>query len=825
MKKFILSSCVFCLACMPVWATINIGGVERQVDTLEYRKIGPGIMYARMNFPEYPLNVYTMTIDLKNQHNTIETFQANEHAGSTEAMTGAYTRLSSPGHQSIGSVNGNFWILSAIQQYDERLNGQPHSGCIRNGEMVTDPNGWNRGRGSADELLQEIGFAAIDKDKKIWVDDMGFDGKVTYKGSSYSISEVNRVRNENELIFYNSYSGKTMTDIDGTDVFIKPVDGQSWNVNENVECVVTRIEKGVGGHALEAGESALSGNGQTFLNAIAVGEKLTVNMGVYTLTDKIRPEITQLVTGNALVMRNGVLTPRNNNEEYNSQVYSRTGIGMSQDGNTVYLIVIDKVGGSKGTNTETMCQILQHSGAWNIASMDAGGSAQMMIRGALVNAPADGKERPVANGWMVFSTAPADNELKTLEFDSYKLEVPTYSSFIPRILGYNQYGVLVEETLQDFTLSCDPALGMISENGRRFSASGNATSGYLTVTSPNGATGKKLVSIVAATGRMKNDSVLADKEHPYSIEVVSKAGANEFLYDPSALSWQIDDPKICKIENGMLSGLSNGTTNVTGTLGEFTGRMKVNVEIPTDAVIPADDMTGWTIKAVSSITDGRITAVGAGQGTVDFTYKSGRAPYIEMDKDLVFYSLPDTVRLVINSTIPLLKIQIAVNANGKKPTYIDAGTTGVPVGEDYLVSIPVSSIVDVNNRGDYPAQLTFIKYMIDTKATNDKAYKIAIKEFSLVYNDYLSGIDKITRSESLLVSPNPVKDGIVRIMSDKDLFSARFELYDQSGKLALNGQVGADNYISVSQMESGLFFLKIFDEQIIYVTKLIINSK
>ncbi|MFQ7039786.1 MAG: hypothetical protein ACLRRG_04375 [Barnesiella sp.] len=52
--------------------------------TLEYRKVGPGVTYVRMNFPEYPLKVYTMTIDLKNQYNSIETFQGNDHAGSTE---------------------------------------------------------------------------------------------------------------------------------------------------------------------------------------------------------------------------------------------------------------------------------------------------------------------------------------------------------------------------------------------------------------------------------------------------------------------------------------------------------------------------------------------------------------------------------------------------------------------------------------------------------------------------------------------------------------------------------------------------------------------
>ena len=824
MKKFILSSCVFWLASMPLWATINIGGVERQVDTLEYRKVGPGVTYVRMNFPEYPLNVYTMTIDLKNQYNSIETFQGNDHAGSTEAMTSAYNRLSSPGHQSIGSINGNFWIMSSVQGYDMRLNGQPHSGCIRNNEIVTEPNGWNRGRATNPvDLLQEIGFAVIDKNKKIWIDDMGFDGKVIYKGTSYGISEVNRIRNENELVFYNSYSGKTMTDIDGTDVFIKLADGQSWGVNEDVRCIVTRIEKGVGGHDLQTGEYALSGNNKEFLNAMAVGDEVIINMGIYTLTDQLRPYATQMVTGNALVMREGELTVRNNNEEYNSQTYSRTGIGMSQDGNTVYLIVIDKVGGSKGTNTETMCQILKHAGAWNVTSMDAGGSAQMMLRGALVNNPADGKERAVANGWMVFSTAPEDKELKSLEFDTYNLEVPVYASFIPQILGYNQYGVLVDENVSDFTLSCDPSLGTISENGKRFTASSKAVNGYLTATSGNGATVRKLVTIVDASGRMKNDSVIADNAHPYSIEVVSKIGKNEFLYNPSALSWKIENPEICKIEEGVLTGLKNGSTEVSGSLGDFTGQMKVRVEIPSEATIPVDDMTGWTMKSVSSITDLSLEPKGGGQGILGFTYKSGRAPYVEMDKKILLYSLPDTLKLVINSEIPLLKVQIAVGANGKNTQYLEFGTDGIPEGVDYPVNIPLSSIVDEQNRGDYPARIEYIKYMINTKATNGRAYKIQIKDFSLVYKDYISGVERVQSPGLLGIYPNPVEGGSVRLLSDTDLCGSRLELYDQSGKLVLNGFVTEGNFVSVKDISSGLYILKISTQNDIKITKLLIK--
>ena len=52
----------------------------------------------------------------------------------------------------------------------------------------------------------------------------------------------------------------------------------------------------------------------------------------------------------------------------------------------------------------------------------------------------------------------------------------------------------------------------------------------------------------------------------YPIEVVSKVGFDSFVTDPSRLDWTVADPEIVKVENGVLKGLKNGTTTVTGRL-------------------------------------------------------------------------------------------------------------------------------------------------------------------------------------------------------------------------------------------------------------------
>lgn len=84
----------------------------------------------------------------------------------------------------------------------------------------------------------------------------------------------------------------------------------------------------------------------------------------------------------------------------------RSAIGYTEDG-VVYLLVCDgrKTFGAAGMTYKEMGLIFQTLGCSGAANLDGGGSAQMLIRHPVANvyqirnSPADGKERPVINGW------------------------------------------------------------------------------------------------------------------------------------------------------------------------------------------------------------------------------------------------------------------------------------------------------------------------------------------------------------------------------------------------------------------------------------------
>ena len=807
---------------------IDILGVNRKIDTLEHRVVGPGIVYTRFVLPELPLAGYMLTVDLSNPYNFLETFQAHNQVGRTEAMTAAYHRLMGERRTTIAGVNANFWIVAGQGEPAELL-GVPHSGSIRSGEMVTDPNNWNRGRGGGDI---DIGFAMLDAANRMWIDDIKFSGTVKIAGAGeHSISRINRIRGENELVFFNSYLGNqpTRTDNTGIEVFIKPISGQSWAVNQEVEVEVVRIIANQGRNLLQDGESVLSGAGtaRIFLENLSVGDRLTVNMGITTITDNQQPLVKQLVTGNALVMKNGELTHRNFNEDYNTMIQPRTGIGSSADGKTLYLIVIDgRSPHSPGASTATMSGILKAAGASNAVSLDGGGSAQMMLKGGIVSRPSDGRERPVANGWFLFHSAPEDDVVTKIRFGDRVSQVPSYSMYRPHILGYNQFDVLVNENVANFTITVSENIGYVSEDGF-FVAAGFGT-GTLTV-EYNGSLISRQISVVPGVISLALESVLIDNRTGYAIEVFSTFGNERRLVPPQLLTWKIEDNEICTIENGVLKGLKNGTTTITGTLGDFEASMQVRVEIPESAVMRASgtELENWTMTAnrypTAVLNEENLPENWDTGIAVNFTHQSGVAPSIVLRNSIPFFGLPDTVKIVLNiGDIALANtnpVSVALRANNSTQNVLHR-PTNLPANQDFSIVMAMDDMFDTADRAVYPIWFENINFNIRTGGmTIGRAYTLAVKEIRLVFAGFLqTNIPIVNARPSFFVFPNPAAHGMLNlVLSENTGQTVRTEIFNLQGQLVSSEThgtfSGAPLSLSIHNLPAGTYLLRVFENE------------
>ena len=116
---------------------------------------------------------------------------------------------------------------------------------------------------------------------------------------------------------------------------------------------------------------------------------------------------------------------------------------------------------------------------------------------------------------------------------------------------------------------------------------------------------------------------------------------------------------------------------------------------------------GWTLKGA-----GAKNLVLDENGNLSFTYNSNRAPYIQLSKDITFYSLPDSISLTFTSSLPLQMVQIDVrNTVLNKLNYLEFGkNTGFEANQEYTLNFDLNAMGGLDNLLTYPLSLHTIKF-------------------------------------------------------------------------------------------------------------------
>ena len=759
MKHFTLLACILCsISLFAQHGTINIQTnldstaiKQYSIDTLESYQVGPGVIYTRFDITVKTNDIrhcYIYEVDLTNPYNTVEESHSTT-MGNTERMVDAHKRLDAPEHRSIGSVNCNFWIVATQDegQYNG-LTGVPCTGQVRNGKIGTNITNWNIGHGEPDPVLgrkQDIGYLMIDADKKAHIDQFSWDTHLAIGDQAMPISEVNRNRSnpsDNEVVMFNSDMGtkSTLTKEDinkrlGTDLpmieLVVKLE-QDWAMNQHLFAEVVSINY-TGGTKIQDGYAVFRGRGtgKTFLETAKVGDRVQFIMGMYESLSGERPNIKQLSAGNCYVLREGRLTNRNWNEDYNNKNYPRTGFGVSKDHNTLWLMVMEK----PGMYTHEMASILRHFGAWEAAGADGGGSAQFNLGGQILNPTTEGQPRAVGNSIFVFSTAPDDNVVTEMRTQATFMRLPKYASIKPDFLGYNQYGMLIDTKLPGVKLSCAPETGYITEDGY-FVCLG---SGILTATYDKASLPIQIILVDEASPIMRLDSILISNHTNYEIEILGSVDNKNFAILPAAVDWTIDDPTICQIdENGILTGLKNGSTNIHGTLGKNKFHQYVQVQTVNESSILWENMVEvderWTLKASSSSWKTDIKTDADGKAYLYMNYNGGRVVQLSLTADTVLYSTPKHLELKFTpqgNLITRLDFGLVTN-NG-----IDGNYACVDITPDQPMSININLDSLFNVKDDiaiYPIKLKNISFSLDKNA-DKKEYNIPFEGIYLHYGE------------------------------------------------------------------------------------------
>ena len=733
MKKHLLLLITLVFTSLLNVNAITLNGVEFVTDTLSCFSPGPGAMYYQLRMLRardrgVRLDCWLMKVDTKNPYVTVEEVLSHDSIIGTERPSAMAIRKTTPTKVFYGGVNGDFFATTGDV-------GRPTGLTIVNNEFAYTPTSSNRRvAGVGEDMRGMIGTI------------MKYSGKLVLPDTTLTIKHVNYTRAENQLVLYNQYNGTTTkTNQYGTELLIELLPDYQWHTTATLKAKVVTKQVGVGSMAIPAGKAVLSGHGtmQAELNRLNEGDTVTLKLSL-TIDGK-KQNMSQCIGSDtyALIVDSGRVEQVN----FWDELHPRTAFGHTENGDTLLFLVVDGRGVSAGCTTKVLGEIIHYYGAWRAANWDGGGSSCLYIRPfGEVNHGSDGVERAVGNGMFAVANIPAeDNTIASIAAYNPNYSLPRYGLARPRFLGYNRYGVLIDTDVQGVTLTCDPSVGEVLPDGRFFA---NGTTNGLLHATLNDSVGCDLNVriIVSAPIAVRLDSVLLDSKHPYEVEVRGQVGNNIIEVLPAAMTWNsLDEQVVTVTEEGMMTGVGNGTTQVIAELGDYSDTMLVKVEIPERTPLVWEDFHGllgneWTVSATAGF-DPTFAVLADEDAEVfcHFNYNIGRSPFLKLAQNRAMYSQPDTIRWAFSTDAQFQKINLAIRPNNAQLVkVVTLFPDGVPANTLNQVAIPVRETFG-DDVAIFPLWLEYINFLVDTKTTTG-AHSIMLKPMELVYNEYATGL-------------------------------------------------------------------------------------
>lgn len=697
---------------------------------------GPGSTYYELRLLRADnglgrLDAFLLAVDTRDPYVQVQQVLGKGKVVGCEIPSSMAKRSTTDTEIYFGGVNGDFFAYEA-----------PVGTTIINGQYALTPFGSGGGRrhGGIDAEGRGVTAYTHTYSMQVQIPDE----------SVLTINHVNGDRLENELVLYNHHKdATTKTNAYGTEVKIQLLEGETWKTTGTMKAKVLAKEENVGSMPLAAGYAVLSGHGsmQKELNKLNIGDELTLSFEL-RLDDEL-VNVAQFIGGDhyeAMILDDGKVAQSG----FWNELHPRTGFGVSQTRDTIFMMVVDGRGVSKGCTTKVMAEILKHHGAWNAVNWDGGGSSCMYIRPFdQMNNGSDGKERAVTNAMFAVAHVPeVDNNVVAIAPYMPNYYLPRYGVAAPQFLGYNKYGVLVETNVTGVTLSCASEVGEILEDGR-FLATGEK-GGKLVATWGDITTELDVRISSTAPIAIRIDTMLCGPQ-PYKVEVEGTVGNNTVEILSSALTWSSADPTIATVdEEGNVEGKKNGMVVITGKLGTFTDQIVVKVEFPESDPLIWDDFrqaSSWELKGSPtsfkpslSIPEDPNTPV-----NLIFTYGSGRNPFIQLSKDSLLYSTPDKIRVPLTTNAVFEKVIVMIRANNSTTT--DQITFLNPkVGEENVLEIDVKERFG-DDAAIYPLRFLALK-MVPTSETPKGECYVTLPGIIEVFSEQTTDVENINSTQS-----------------------------------------------------------------------------
>jgi hypothetical protein len=282
------------------------------------------------------------------------------------------------------------------------------------------------------------------------------------------------------------------------------------------------------------------------------------------------------------------------------------------------------------------------------------------------------------------------------------------------------------------------------------------------------------ISMSPAPIHFRLDSVLCGPSNPYKVEVQAIVNDKPIDLYSEALTWTSLNPVVATVnEVGEITGHASGTTQVIGQIDDFLDTISVRVEMPADSIIVWDDfrnVASWELKGSPTSFNPSLTIPEDASASVvlNFTYGSGRNPFIQLSKDSLLFSKPEKILFPITSNAVFEKVIVMIRANNSTTTEQITFLNPTP-GQENILEIDVDERFGTDV-AIFPLHFLSVKFVPNSETAKGECY-ITLPGIIEVFSEETSDLESINSSSSNS-SLKYIKNGTLYIQSNGEIYDA-----------------------------------------------------